>query len=109
MTVQILESAKSDLRDGRLFYESQGGRWLGSYFFDTLFSAIDSLAIYAGIHRRRYGFYWMLVSHFPYSVYYDATFRRWVKAVADEMLARGVGHFAPIFAIILGVGASGRP
>ena len=71
MTIQILESAKSDLRDGRLFYESQGGRWLGSYFFDTLFSAIDSLAIYAGIHKRRYGFYWMLVSHFPYSVYYD--------------------------------------
>lgn len=53
MTVQILESAKSDLRDGRRFYESQGGRWLGSYFFDTLFSAIDSLAIYAGIHNRR--------------------------------------------------------
>ena len=71
MTIRILESAKSDLRDGRLFYESQGGRWLGSYFFDTLFSAIDSLAIYAGIHRWRYGFYWMLVSHFPYSVYYD--------------------------------------
>lgn len=71
MTVQILESAKSDLRDGRLFYESQGGRWLGEYYFDTLFSAIDSLAFYAGIHRRKYGFYWMLVSHFPYSVYYE--------------------------------------
>ena len=71
MTVQILESGKADLREGRRFYEAQGGRWLGSYFFDTLFSAIDSLAIYAGIHKRRYGFYWMLVSHFPYSVYYD--------------------------------------
>ena len=71
MKVQILESGKADLRDGRLFYERQGGRWLGSYFFDTLFSAIDSLAIYAGVHERRYGFYWMLVPHFPYSVYYD--------------------------------------
>lgn len=71
MNVQILESGKEDLRVGRLFYERQGGRWLGSYFFDTMFSAIDSLAIYAGIHKRRYGFYWMLVSHFPYSVYYD--------------------------------------
>ena len=71
MTVQILESGKADLREGRRFYETQGGRWLGSYCFDTLFSAIDSLAIYAGIHERRYGFYWMLVPHFPYSVYYD--------------------------------------
>ena len=71
MNVQILESGKEDLRIGRLFYERQGGRWLGSYFFDTLFSAIDSLAIYAGIHKRRYGFYWMLAPHFPYSIYYD--------------------------------------
>ena len=47
MTVQILESGKADLREGRRFY-------------DTLFSAIDSLAIYAGVHERRYGFYWML-------------------------------------------------
>ena len=45
MNVQILESGKEDLRVGRLFYERQGGRWLGSYFFDTMFSAIDSLAI----------------------------------------------------------------
>ena len=45
MTVQILESGKADLREGRRFYEALGGRWLGSYFFDTLFSAIDSLAI----------------------------------------------------------------
>lgn len=42
MNVQILESGKEDLRDGRLFYERQGGRWLGSYFFDTLFSAMDN-------------------------------------------------------------------
>lgn len=39
MNVQILESGKEDLRDGRLFYERQGGRWLGSCFLDTLFSA----------------------------------------------------------------------
>lgn len=37
MTVRILESAKSDLRDGRLFYESQGGRWLGEYFLTRSF------------------------------------------------------------------------
>jgi len=71
MTLEILESARNDLADSRRFYERQGGPWLGSYFFDTLFSSIDSLQIYAGIHRRRFGFHWMLTPHFPYSVYYD--------------------------------------
>ena len=71
MRVEILETAKSDLRDGRIFYERQGGSYLGSYFFNTLFSEIDSLAIYAGIHTKRYGFYWALTRHFPYSIYYD--------------------------------------
>ena len=71
MKVEIHETAKSDLRDGRIFYERPGGSYLGSYFFDTLFSEIDSLAIYAGIHPKRYGFYWALTRHFPYSIYYD--------------------------------------
>jgi len=71
MTLEILDSAMQDLRDGRHFYESQGGVSLGSYFFNTLFSSIDSLIVFAGIHKRRYGFYWMLTPHFPYSVYYD--------------------------------------
>ena len=70
MLVKILESAKNDLRSARIFYERQGGEYLGSYFFDTLFSEIDSLVIYAGIHPKRYGFYWALAHHFPYSIYY---------------------------------------
>ena len=64
MTVEILESAKADLRDGRLFYERQGGSRLGSYFFNTLFAEIDSLVVYAGVHPQRYGFYWTM-PHFP--------------------------------------------
>ena len=71
MRVEILSPARSDLRDERVFYEQQGGPPLGSYFFDTIFSEIDSLAIYAGIHPRRYGFYWTMTRHFPYSIYYD--------------------------------------
>lgn len=70
MTVEILESAKADLRDGRLFYERQGGSRLGSYFFNTLFAEIDSLVVYAGVHPQRYGFYWTMPRHFPYSIYY---------------------------------------
>jgi len=71
MTLEILESARNDLADGRRFYERQGGPWLGAYFFDTLFSAIDSLRFYGGIHRRKYDFHSMLTPHFPYSVYYE--------------------------------------
>ena len=51
MKIQILNSAVKDLEEGRIFYEKQGGG-LGDYFFDTLFSDIDSLALFGGIHRK---------------------------------------------------------
>jgi hypothetical protein len=41
MKIKILISAVKDLEAGRLFYEKQG-EGLGNYFFDTLFSDIDS-------------------------------------------------------------------
>ena len=43
MNVQILESGKEDLRDGRLFYERQGGRWLGSYFFMVVLVSVGGV------------------------------------------------------------------
>ena len=49
MKIKISESAYKDLADGYLFYESQM-KGLGSYFQETLFSDIDSLKLYAGIH-----------------------------------------------------------
>lgn len=49
MKIEILSSAMSDLMEGRHFYEGQG-EGLGEYFFDSLFSDIDSLTLYAGIH-----------------------------------------------------------
>lgn len=49
MKIQVLTAAINDLEDGRLFYQQQGEH-LGSYFLDSLFSDIDSLIIYAGIH-----------------------------------------------------------
>ena len=52
MKIEILSSAMSDLMEGRQFYEGQG-KGLGEYFFDSLFSDIDSLTLYAGIHPRR--------------------------------------------------------
>ena len=71
MRVAILQSAKDDLRDGFLFYESQGGSYLGNYFLASLQSDMSSLALYAGIHNKRFGFHRALSRRFPYSIYYD--------------------------------------
>ena len=69
MKIKILSSALDDLSNGRLFYERQGEN-LGEYFFDSLFSDIDSLVLYAGIHQKNFGYYRMLSKRFPYAIYY---------------------------------------
>ncbi len=43
---------------------------MGNYFFDTLFSDIDSLALFGGIHRKIYGYHRLLSCRFPYAIYY---------------------------------------
>jgi len=69
MKIKILTSAMEDLHSGRLFYESQG-EGIGAYFFDSLFSDIDSLVLYAGIHQKVFGYHRLLSKRFPYAVYY---------------------------------------
>lgn len=69
MRIKLLSSALEDLYLGRLFYEKQG-EGLGEYFFDSLFSDIDSLALYAGIHQKFSDYHRMLAKRFPYAVYY---------------------------------------
>ena len=70
MKIKVLPSASQDLVDGYWFYEKQSSG-LGSYFKDTLFSDIDSLSIYGGIHPVHYGKYYRLLSkRFPFAVYY---------------------------------------
>ena len=69
MRVKILLSAVEDLFAGRMFYEKQG-EGVGEYFFDTLFSDIDSLILYGGIHVKAFGYHRMLSKRFPYAVYY---------------------------------------
>ncbi len=83
MKIRIHESASQDLISGFHFYEKQS-IGLGNYFIDSLFSDIDSLQIYAGIHPVHFGYYRMLSKRFPFAVYYkisdDATL---VYAVLD--------------------------
>jgi plasmid stabilization system protein ParE len=67
--IEILPSALEDLYAGHQFYEMQA-KGIGDYFFDSLFSDIDSLVLFAGVHRKVYGFYRMLSRRFPFAVYY---------------------------------------
>lgn len=70
MTVVVLEDAASDLEAGRRFYESlEAG--IGSYFIESLLSDLESLVLYAGIHKRHFDFHRMLSKRFPFAIYYE--------------------------------------
>ena len=69
MKLLILPSARDDLAEGFAFYERQA-EGLGEYFLDGLFSDIESLRVYAGIHRQILGHCRLLSRRFPFAVYY---------------------------------------
>ena len=69
MKIEILDEAERDLVEGFRFYESQA-TGLGDYFLDSLFSDIDSLRLYAGIHPRYFDHHRLLSKRFPFAVYY---------------------------------------
>ena len=69
MKIKISYSAYKDIDAAQLFYESQKAG-LGIYFQDSIFSDIDSLHIYAGVHLTQYGKYRLLSKKFPYAIYY---------------------------------------
>jgi len=70
--IVILEDAAEDMVDGRNFYEDlEVG--LGSYFWDSIISDIESLIIYAGVHQRYFGLFRLLSQRFPYSIYYEVS------------------------------------
>lgn len=70
MRISIQPSALADLRAGFRIYEKiEAG--LGSYFLGSLYSNIDSLQLYAGIHTKYFGKFRLLSDRFPYAVYYE--------------------------------------
>lgn len=69
--VRIGTSAEQDLLIGFEFYENQAAG-LGQYFLDSLFSEIDALALYAGVHPKPLaGLHRSLSRRFPFAVYCD--------------------------------------
>lgn len=70
MTLVILPSAREDLAAGSDFYEKKE-EGAGVYFLEALFSDIESLKLYAGIHRKVFGYHRLLSKRFPYAIYYS--------------------------------------
>jgi plasmid stabilization system protein ParE len=69
MKINILGIAVKDIELGQSFYEQQQ-QSLGIYFLDSIFSDIDSLLIFAGVHQQFFGYYRALSKRFPYAIYY---------------------------------------
>ncbi len=69
MKIEILDEAEQDLVDGFTFFERQA-EGLGNYFLDSIFSDIESLHLYAGIHVLHFGYHRLLAKRFPFAIYY---------------------------------------
>jgi plasmid stabilization system protein ParE len=68
--IRISDEALDDLSDGYRFYEAQD-QGLGDYFTSCLRADIESLRLYAGIHRVVYQDYHRLLSRvFPFGIFY---------------------------------------
>jgi hypothetical protein len=82
--IKILDLAKWDILDGFHFYESQEDG-LGSYFLNGIYSDIESLRLFAGIHLKPHKNYHRLLSkRFPFAIYYSvANETAFVHAVVD--------------------------
>jgi hypothetical protein len=69
MRIEILDEAEKDLVNGFAFYERQS-KGLGDYFLDSIFSDVESLHLYAGIHALHFGCHRLLAKRFPFAIYY---------------------------------------
>lgn len=85
MRIEILDKAEDDLVAGFHFYEEQE-TGLGTYYIESLYSDIESLKLYAGIHRKAYrDFHRMLSKRFPFAIYYKTSLSiAYVHAVVDS-------------------------
>ena len=83
MIIEIREQAREDLQLGFRFYEEQAPG-LGQHFLECLFTDIESLTRFAGIHETVDGFKRLLSKRFPFAIYYTVVGDRVrVSAVLD--------------------------
>jgi plasmid stabilization system protein ParE len=87
MRLQVLDAARDDLIAGFDFYEARERGGVGDHFLACLYSDVESLRIFGGIHRRVYkNLQRSLSKRFPFAIYYtvenDAVI---VRAILDCM------------------------
>ena len=84
MRLQILDLAKDDLVAGYHFYE-KSERGLGNYFLTNLYSDIESLVVFGGIHRKVHtDFHRAISKRFPFAIYYTVEHETvQIRAVVD--------------------------
>ncbi len=68
--VFVLEEAVDDMDEGKDFYNLRESG-VGEYFWDSLISDMESLIIYAGIHKKKFELYQMFAKRFPYAIYHE--------------------------------------
>ena len=66
--VFLLKEAVEDLNEGKSFYDLKE-TGVGDYFWDCIVADIESLILYAGVHRKRLGLFQMFAKRFPYAMY----------------------------------------
>jgi hypothetical protein len=79
--VVILDDTIEDIAAGREFYEERATR-LGDYFGSSILNDVASLGDLHGFHSRRYNYFWMLATKFPFGIYYAISEER-VEVHAD--------------------------
>lgn len=67
MKIEILDEAQEDLIEGFRFYQKLD-HGVGSYFLDSLFSDIDALLSFFGIHPIVFGYHRSLSRRFPFAI-----------------------------------------
>jgi hypothetical protein len=81
--VVVLAEAAEDLAQARGLYEAREPG-VGDYCVTSLLADIESLALYHGIHQRKFECFRMLASRFPFGIYYlEAENETRVVAVLD--------------------------
>lgn len=84
MKVLVSSDAEQDLLEAIAFYNANGSE-VGDYFYRSLLTDLQGLAVFGGAHSKRLGYHCMPAKRFPFAIYYTATESTvYVIAVLDE-------------------------
>ncbi len=84
MNVFVSFDAEEDILGGIAFYNANGNN-VGDYFYLSIMADVQALAVFGGIHSKRFGYYCVPAKRFPFAVYYSIVDSSvYVIAILDE-------------------------